>query len=159
VAAIGAAVLTLGTLNAYLAGASALARTLAAPPGPDRTLAAPPRPDRTLAAPPGPGRAAPGWLPLVVVVSAGVLLGLTGAGVLDPAALVSIPSTMFLVVYLGCTAAAWRLLHGGVRLAAGAAFAGVLVILGFSGLSLLPAAAVALVAALAGTPQRQPAVR
>ncbi|HEX6340430.1 APC family permease [Umezawaea sp.] len=140
VAAVGAAVLTLGGVNAYLTGAAALARSLTRPSARPRG---------------GP----PDWLLVVVVASACALLGLGGAGVLAPEDLVTVPSTLFLVVYLGCTAAAWRLLTGPVRAVAAVAFAGVLVIIGFSGCAVLLAALVAAGAAARPGPRgRQPAL-
>ncbi|MGI5498861.1 APC family permease [Lentzea sp. CA-135723] len=125
-AAVSAVVLTIGTVNAYVSGAATLARSLTRD---SLDLDTPPR-----------------WLNAAILTSSGVLISLFGAGVLDLDALVAVPSTMFLVVYLGCTASAWRVLSGGVRVAAAVAFAVVLVILGFTGTAGLAAAAVALVA-------------
>ncbi|MET9232113.1 APC family permease [Lentzea sp. NPDC003310] len=125
-AAVSAVVLTLGTINAYVSGAGTLARSLVAA---DDEADTPPR-----------------WLNVAVLVSAGVLISLYGIGLLELESLVAVPSAMFLVVYLGCTAAAWRLLPGGVRVAAAAAFVIVLVILAFTAAAALPAVAVAGVA-------------
>jgi hypothetical protein len=61
--------------------------------------------------------------------------------------LVSVPATMFLCVYLSCTASATRLLAGKTRAAAAVAVLAVLAVLAFSGWTALLAAGV--VAALA----------
>ncbi|WP_394618534.1 APC family permease [Lentzea sp. JNUCC 0626] len=125
-AAVSAVVLTIGTVNAYVSGAATLARSLTRDPV---ELDTPPR-----------------WLNVAILASSGVLISLFGLGVLDLDSLVAVPSTMFLLVYLGCTASAWRVLNGGVRIAAAVAFGVVLVILAFTGVAGLVAAAVALVA-------------
>jgi len=126
-AAASAVVLTLGTVNAYLSGAATLAHSL--------TTRGDQHPDTP-----------PRWLNLAVLASGGVLFGLLGTGVLELESLVSVPSAMFLVVYLGCTAAAWQLLSGAVRIAAAVAFVLVLAILAFTATAAVPAVAVALVA-------------
>ncbi|MFD4638059.1 APC family permease [Lentzea sp. NPDC058436] len=125
-ASVSAVVLTIGTVNAYLSGAATLARSLTSH---DQTSDTPPRP-----------------LNVAILVSGAVLFSLLGTGVLELESLVAVPSAMFLVVYLGCTAAAWRLLSGGVRVAAAVAFVIVLVILVFTATAAIPAVAVALVA-------------
>lgn len=133
-AGISAVVLTIGTINAYVSGAATLARTLTSQGDQDT----PPR-----------------WLNVAILASGGVLISLLGAGVLELESLVAVPSAMFLVVYLGCTAAAWRLLPGGVRIAAAAAFVLVLAILAFTSTAAVPAVVVAGVAWLA-TPRPVP---
>jgi amino acid efflux transporter len=127
VAAASAVVLAFGTTNAYLSGAGSLARSLT--PRHDG------RRDRA--------DTLPRWLLGVIVLSAAVLMGLVASGTLTVAALVRIPSTFFLVVYLGCTEAAVRLLDGPVRVAAAIALVAVVAVLTFSGYALIPAAAVA----------------
>ncbi|SDO43692.1 APC family permease [Lentzea jiangxiensis] len=125
-ASVCAVVLTMGTINAYVSGAANLARTLTKPHDDADT---PPR-----------------WLNLAILASGVVLIGLLAGGVLELESLVTVPSALFLVVYLGCTAAAWRLLDGGVRVAAAAAFVVVLVVLAFTGAAAVPAVVVALAA-------------
>ncbi|GLY47606.1 amino acid permease [Lentzea sp. NBRC 102530] len=125
-ASVSAVVLTIGTINAYVSGAATLARSLTRDP---RECDTPPH-----------------WLNTAILASSGVLISLFGLGVLDLDSLVAVPSTMFLLVYLGCTASAWRVLSGGVRVAAAVAFAVVLVVLAFTALAGVAAAAVALVA-------------
>ncbi|MGX6601303.1 APC family permease [Micromonosporaceae bacterium Da 78-11] len=129
VAAGAALLLTLGTTNAYLTGAGALARSLA----PDRT-----RPDRT---------PVPPWL-LAVLPAAGLAeMCLLGSGAVSTATAIGVPTTLFLVVYLGCTVAGVRILPGPARHASAVAAAAVLVVLCFSGGALIPAAVVVLVTA------------
>ncbi len=67
------------------------------------------------------------------------VLGLYGLGVVNAAALVEVPTAMFVCVYLACLAAAARLLAGRVRLAAMVALPAVAIILAFCGWSALPA--------------------
>ncbi len=76
------------------------------------------------------------------------LISLYGLGLVSPAALVAIPTTLFLVVYLGCMASAARVLRGPARLAAALAAVIVAVVLGFCGWALLAALAVVLGACL-----------
>ncbi|MFD1052669.1 hypothetical protein ACFQ1S_47280, partial [Kibdelosporangium lantanae] len=91
------------------------------------------------------GDGPPRWLILAILTSGGVLIGLHGAGALPLDALMTVPSAMFLVVYLGCTAAAFRLLTGPTRIAAGVSFLVVALILAFTG-ALAVCAIVALMA-------------
>ncbi|MGI5148117.1 amino acid permease [Plantactinospora sp. CA-294935] len=84
----------------------------------------------------------PPWLLAALLSSGAVLIGLLGAGVVDLTTLVNVPTTFFLVVYLGCTAAACRVLTGPLRAVAAVAFVAVVVVLAFSGYALIPAAAV-----------------
>jgi len=115
-AAVSAVPLTLGTTNAYLAGGAALARTLS------------------------PRRA--GWLPGTIALAGVVILALIGTGLLPVAAAVTVPSSFFLVVYLGCMVSAWRVLRGPARSAAAVAAVAVVAVLAFAGPALIPVAGV-----------------
>ncbi|MDG4822991.1 amino acid permease [Asanoa sp. WMMD1127] len=132
VAAVGAVVLTVGAVLAYMSGAASLARAL--------------RPTEATV---------PRWMAAAILVSGAVLIGPLATGWIDLATLVNVPTTFFLVVYLGCTAAGWRLLHGIPRLCAGVACLAVTVVLAFCGPALLPAALVTVIAA--ATARRGPA--
>jgi amino acid efflux transporter len=129
IAAAAAIVLTVGAINAYVSGAAALAGQLAhAVPG--RRLSAPRL--RLLAA----------------IAAAGLLLiTLYGLRIIGAAALVAVPTALFLAVYLGAMAAAARVLRGPARLAALPAGLAVTVMLGFCGWALAMPAAVALAVA------------
>jgi len=128
VAAWAAVVLTLGTTNAYLTGALALARELRANRRPEAV---------------GSGR---GMLAAIAVTGLG-MLALNGAELVSTAQLVTVPTTLFLVVYLACTAAGSRVLHGGARVASTASLMIVLAVLAFcSPRALAVAALVAVVA-------------
>ncbi|MFZ0189980.1 MAG: APC family permease [Streptosporangiaceae bacterium] len=122
-AAVAAVVLTLGATNAYINGAAALAGQL------------------VQAAPDG-RRSAPMVGLLAAIGTAGLLLiTLYGLRIVGTAALVAVPTVLFLTVYLGAMAAAVRVLRGRVRLAALPAGLAVTVMLGFCGWALaLPAA-------------------
>jgi amino acid efflux transporter len=119
VAAAAAVLLTIGTANAYLTGGAALARSLR-PAGPPF----------------------PHWFRAAIVSVAAVMLTLSGLGHLPVAGAVTVATSFFLVVYLGCMAAAVRLLRGLIRVVAAVAGVAVLVVLAFSGYALLPALAV-----------------
>src|SRR6266700_4011718 len=139
VAAAAALVLTAGSVNAYISGASEMLRELTAVP--------------SHKAPNGPGR--PPRLSahalLGVIALAGlVLIGLSALRLADIIALVSVPTAMFLCVYLSCTASATRILTGPARVAAAVAVLAVLAVLAFCGWQAL--LAVAVVAAVAGYP-------
>jgi amino acid efflux transporter len=125
VAAAAAVLLTLGTVNAYLAGGAALARTVN---GPSPTTAR--------------------WFPISLVASGIVILGLIGPGVLPIAAAVTIPVSFILVVYIGCMLSAARTMPGRTRPVAVVAAVANLLILGYAGSTALPAIVVAAVAAL-----------
>jgi amino acid efflux transporter len=100
------------------------------------------------------GRPAPGFL--AVIAGTGlVVIGLYGAGLVSPAALVEVPTTLFLVVYLGCMASAVRVLRGPARLAAAPAAVIVAVVLAFCGSSLLGPVAVAAAVSTAPWLRRQ----
>lgn len=79
-----------------------------------------------------------------------MLLAMTGAGWVDTRQLVVLPTAMFLMVYLACTAAGMRLLSGPARLGAAVCCAAVGVVLGFTGAAGLPAILLAGILALAG---------
>ncbi|GHI48009.1 MULTISPECIES: hypothetical protein [Streptomyces] len=137
-AAAAAVALTLAATHAYLTGATALATALAGGAGTRRGTA--------------------GVLAAVAATSA-LLLGAAWAGLVTTAQLVAVPTALFLLVYLGCLAAAVRLLTGAVRLAAGAACAVVALLLAGSGWAALVAAGVAVVAGTRGRPDPSARVR
>ncbi len=125
-AAVAAIVLTLGATNAYINGAAALAGQL-------------------VHATPGSRRSAPMFRLLAAIGAAGLLLiTLYGLRVVGTAALVAVPTVLFLTVYLGAMAAAVRVLRGRARLAARPAALAVTVMLGFCGWALAIPVAVAL---------------
>ena len=129
IAAVAAIVLTLGATNSYINGAAAMARQLV--------------------------RAAPGsrdshvlFRLLAAIIAAGLLLiTLYGMRIVSTAALVAVPTALFLAVYLGAMVAAVRVLRGAVRVAAVPAALAVIVVLGFCGWALTVPAAVALATA------------
>lgn len=130
-AAVLAVVLTLGATNAYLTGATAMARELAA------------RPARQ--------RAPRGFLALIAL--AGLLvIGLYAVHLVTAAQLVTLPATLFLAVYLGCMASAVRMLRGGARHAAVPAVIAVAAVMSFCGWALPAVACVAGIAALRAPP-------
>jgi len=130
VAAVAAVLLTLGAVNAYVSGAAEMTRELTrrGPAGPGT----------------GPARPAPRFL-AAVAVSGLAMIALYGLGLASPAALVALPTTLFLVVYLGCMISAVRVLPGPARLAAAPAAAIVALMLGYCGWALLAPALVAVV--------------
>jgi amino acid efflux transporter len=86
---------------------------------------------------------------LAAIGAAGLLLIiLYGLRIVGIAALVTVPTVLFLTVYLGAMAAAVRVLHGPTRLAALPAGLAVTVMLGFCGWALALPAAIALAAFL-----------
>ena len=118
-AAVAAIVLTLGATNAYINGAAVLAGQL-------------------VQAAPGSRRSAPMARLLAAIGVAGLLLiTLYGLRIVGTAALVAVPTVLFLTVYLGAMAAAVRVLRGRVRLAALPAGLAVAVMLGFCGWALV----------------------
>jgi amino acid efflux transporter len=128
VAAAAAIVLTLGTTNAYLTGAAALAGSLT---GAD---AASPRAARRL---------------YVAIAACGlVVLALHASGAVSTAELVGIPTALFVTVYLGCTASAAMVLRGRARAAAIPSLVAVVVVLAFSGWALAVAGGVAVISGL-----------
>jgi amino acid efflux transporter len=137
VAAAAALVLTAGSVNAYISGATEMLRELTAVPS-HREPNGPGRPPRLSA-----------HALLGVIALAGlVLIGLSALRLADIVALVSVPTAMFLCVYLSCTASAVRILSGPARVAAAVAVLAVLAVLAFCGWPAL--LAVAIVAAVAG---------
>jgi amino acid efflux transporter len=126
IAAVAAVVLTLGATNAYLSGATAMAGQLAGTAS-------------------GSHRAAPRLRLLAAITATGLLLIIVyGLRLVGTAALVTVPTALFLTVYLGAMAAAARVLPGRARLAARPAALAVTVMLGFCGWALAIPAAVAL---------------
>ncbi|WP_245194879.1 APC family permease [Kitasatospora phosalacinea] len=127
-AAGAAVVLTLAATNTYLTGAAALLDALL---------------------PSGTASGRRGSLAVVAATAfTGVaLFALVGTGVLTTAQLVAVPTALFLVVYLTCTAAAVRVLDGVPRLAAAVSCPAVLALLLGTGWPVLAAAGVALTAA------------
>jgi amino acid efflux transporter len=134
-ASVAAVVLTLGAVNAYVTGAAEMAAELT----------------RRGDVPTGPvTRPAPRFL-AAIGASGLAVISLYGLGLVSPAALVAVPTTLFLVVYLGCMTSAARVLRGPARLAAAPAAVIVAVVLAFCGWALLGAVVVA-VAVLAARP-------
>jgi amino acid efflux transporter len=129
VAAVAAIVLTLGATNAYINGAAAMAAQLQG------------------ATAPGSRDSRPLIRLLAAIAAAGLLLiTLYGFRVVSTAALVSVPTALFLAVYLGAMIAAARVLRGPVRIAALPAALAVVVVLAFCGWALTVPGAVALAA-------------
>lgn len=138
VAAVAAVALTLAATNAYLSGAAELLAGL--------------RETRRSAA--GPSRAP--LLQLGIVAAGVLLLGGQAAGILTTAGLVSLPTTLFLTVYLGCTAAAARVLHGPARIAAVVSCVAVAGVLAFAGWSLAVTVLVVVMAVVRPARKRSP---
>ena len=123
IAAVAAIVLTLGATNAYINGAASMAGQLA----------------------PGRRGHGPVFRLLAAITATGLLLIiLYGLQIVSTAALVAVPTALFLAVYLGAMAAAARVLHGPVRLATLSAALAVTAMLGFCGWALAVPAAVTL---------------
>ncbi len=141
VAAAAALVLTAGSVNAYLSGATEMLRELTAVPSP----MSPNEPGRT------PRLSSHAFLGFIALAGL-ALIGMSALLLADTALLVSVPTTMFLCVYLSCMVSAVRILSAGTRAAAAVAVLAVLTVLAFCGWALLAAAAVAVVvvAALLG---------
>jgi amino acid efflux transporter len=117
-----AALLTMGTMNAYVAAAVKLAGALAQDGSAPATLSRP-------------GRA----LGLFAAIGA-LLLAPLAVDLVSVEGLVRACSASFVAVYVTATAAGLRLLSGAARVSAGVAFAAVVVVLSFSGpLVLVPA--------------------
>ena len=129
-AAVAAVMLTLGATNAYLSGAAAMAMELT------RRPASRQHPRST-------------WPFLALIAAAGFLvIGLYSLRLVTTPELVTVPTTLFLAVYLGCTVSAARTLTGRARVAALPALAAVVAVLVFCGWALAITAAVAITAAL-----------
>jgi amino acid efflux transporter len=135
--AVLAVLLTMGSMNAYVAGATKLAGALAAEGTAPAAFA---RPQRTVA--------------LLALLGA-ILLAPLSAGLLDVDALIRACGASFVAVYVISTAAGARILDGGARRAAAVAFAAVTVVFAFSGPFLLVPAAIA--AAVLARPLRDQA--
>jgi amino acid efflux transporter len=134
VAAAAALVLTAGSVNAYLSGAAEMLRELTAVSSQDNS-------DR----PNGMGHLPrPSVNVFLGFIAAGglALIALSALGLADITVLVSVPTAMFLCVYLSCTLSAARLLTGKTRAAAAVAVLAVTGVLAFSGWTALVAAAV-----------------
>jgi amino acid efflux transporter len=129
-AAAAAVVLTVGAVNAYVNGALVMARQLTRPEAAEADA------DRGVRAP---------ALLLAIALAGLVLITLYGFRLVSTAALVTLPTTLFLTVYLGSMLAATRVLRGATRLAACAASVAVFAMLPYCGWALLAPAAVALV--------------
>jgi amino acid efflux transporter len=136
VTAFLAVLLTMGTMNAYVAAAVKLAGALAEEGDAPAALA---RPDRALT--------------LFAAVAAALLVPLA-LDVLSIEALVRACSASFVAVYVLATAAGVRLLAGAARRCAGIALLAVVVVLAFSGPFLIVPAVVALGALASGAGQR-----
>jgi amino acid efflux transporter len=139
IAAVAAIALTLASTNAYFTGALALAADL--------------RRERTGREP---GRSV--LLQLSIGVAGIVMLGSVATGLVSTAQLVAIPTALFLTVYLGCTAAATRVLTGRVRIAAAVALLAVAGVLAFSGCALIGAALVGALGVIATSRSRAQAM-
>jgi amino acid efflux transporter len=142
IAAAAALILTAGSVNAYLSGAAEMLRELTAVPRQNSQnrpngVGHLPRPSVNL------------FLGFIALAGLGVI-ALSALRLADITVLVSVPTTMFLCVYLSCTVSATRLLTGRTRAAAAVAVLAVLAILAFSGWTALLAAAVT--AAIAARP-------
>jgi amino acid efflux transporter len=125
VAAGAAVLLTLGAVNAYLSGAAVMARSLTARAGRDGA-------GRDGAGQRGGGRPSP--VLLIAIAATGLLvIAAASAHLVSTTQLVTVPTALFLTVYLGCTAAASRVLRGPGRVAAAGALAAVSTIMVFSG--------------------------
>jgi len=139
IAAAAALVLTAGSVNAYLSGATEMLRELTVTPR---------RPDSRHPRQPS----ARLFLAFIGLTGLAVI-ALSALRLTDTAALVGMPTAMFLCVYLSCTASAVRILSGPVRVAAALALLAVLTILAFCGaLALTCAAAIAVLAIAVSRP-------
>jgi amino acid efflux transporter len=126
-AAVAAIVLTIGTTNAYISGAAAMTGELIRP----RTGTAPGAPKRLLLS--------------AIAITGVILLTAYGLHLAGTTALVAVPTTLFLAVYLGAMTAAVRVLRGAARLAAIPGAAAVLIMLTFCTWALaIPAAVIAI---------------
>ena len=154
-AAAAAVVLTLGAVNAYVTGATEMVASLTSShprPHARAHARAHARTRARAAARAGAAtavRPAPSFL-AAIAASGLALISLYGLGLVSPAALVTLPTTLFLVVYLGCMTSAVRVLRGPARVAAAPAAVIVAAVLAYCGWSLLAAVAVILAVCLAG---------
>jgi amino acid efflux transporter len=144
--AVAAIVLTLGAVNAYVNGAAAMT---------GRLLTRRPADAARPAAGEADGRRPGRLLLLAAVAGTGLpLIALYGVGLVSPVALVAIPTTLFLTVYLGSMLAATRVLHGLARLAAVPATAATAVMLAYCGWALAVPAAIIAVVTVTGSIRR-----
>jgi amino acid efflux transporter len=127
--ALLAVLLTIGAMNAYVAGAAKLAGALAAEAAAPALLA---RPRRAVG--------------VFAVLGAALLVPLA-TGAVGVEGLIRACSACFVAVYVISTAAGIRILAGGARRAAAVAFAAVAVVFAFSGPFLLVPAAIAAIVA------------
>ena len=140
-AAVAAVVLTLGAVNAYVNGAGAMAGQLWRTPAGEAA-----RGGEAVERADGDGADRPAPVFLAVIAASGLpLITLYGIGLVSPAALVAIPTTLFLVVYLGSMIAAVRILRGPARWAAVPAAVAVAVMLAYCGWELAVPALVAVI--------------
>jgi amino acid efflux transporter len=129
IAAGAAVLLTFATINAYLTGGVALTAHLRGQ--------------------------AEGRIPLffAAIAAAGVVeLGAAAFGLLDIARMVTLPTSLFLMVYVGSMASATRLLRGVLRAVAVLACAASVIVLAFSGPAAVLAVVVIAVALIAPQP-------
>jgi amino acid efflux transporter len=119
VTAVLAVLLTMGTMNTYVAAATRLAGALAQEGKAPAFLRTP---KHALGAMAG---------------IAGTLLALLAVELIDPDALMRATSALFIAVYVAATAAGNRLLQGRARLASRVGFAAVLIVFAFSGAYIL----------------------
>jgi amino acid efflux transporter len=148
-AAVAAVILTLGAVNAYLSGAAAMAPQLTgAGSGAGSAAGSGAGSGAGSAAGSGAGSGAGSRPVLAASALAGlVVIALYAARLVNTTELIGLPTTLFLVVYLGCTVSAARTLRGWPgRAAVGSALA-VLAMLAFCGWLLVVAGVVAAVAA------------
>ncbi|HEV2639837.1 MAG TPA: APC family permease [Actinocrinis sp.] len=146
IAAGAAVLLTLATVNAYFTGAAALAAHLRASRAVRASSVAEElksgAQSRTLTDARSRARVF-----FVYIAAAGIVeLTAEAFGALDTDRMVTLPTSLFLVVYTGSTAAATRLLHGPLRIAAALACVASVAVFAFSGV----AVTVALLVAAAG---------
>src|SRR5690242_19614423 len=132
IAAAAALILTAGSVNAYLSGAAEMLRELTAVSSHDNHN----RPNGVGHLPRPPVNLFLGFIALTGLA----VIALSALRLADIAVLVSVPTAMFLGVYLSCTLSATRLLTGKIRAAAAIAVLAVTAVLAFSGWTALPPA-------------------
>jgi amino acid efflux transporter len=148
IAAGAAVMLTFATINAYLTGGTALAAHLRGNPEGRNTEG------RNTE---GRDTEGEGRVPLffAATAAAGVVeLSAEALGVLDTARMVTLPTSLFLVVYVASMASAARLLGGALRGVAALACAASVIVLAFSGPAAVLAVAVTAVALVTPPPGR-----
>jgi amino acid efflux transporter len=139
IAAGVAVLLTLAAINAYMTGAAALVVHLRHAADATSTHEA---------ADAAAGQTGGRTRGFFLAIAAAGIVELTGEafGLLDTTRMVTLPTALFLVVYVGSMAAAARVLHGRLRVAAALACAASVGVLAFSGVAVV----VALLVAAAG---------